>query len=135
MPVSQFNAAAAAEQAAAAKPPAAKESSAVTPRATPAPVTAQETSSVIARRVHVDYLPGEKMIAGSLPRGGIHLTIQDPHGNKFLIVSGTAPDYGVGGFEFIVEENGLYIVTLGGRLIEVDAHDGETAFIHADTVY
>jgi|GEM_PF-729919 len=103
------------------------------PRATPPPLS-QETSSVIARRVHVDSLPGERMIAGSLPRGGIKVLIQDPHGNQSFVISGTAPDYGLGGFEQVVEEDGVYLVTIGGRVIEVLVQ-GETAFIHADTVF
>ncbi|MBI5650913.1 MAG: SpoIID/LytB domain-containing protein [Chloroflexi bacterium] len=104
------------------------------PRITPLAPLSQETSSVIARRVHVDSLPGERMIAGSLPRGGIKVLIQDPHGNQTFVISGTAPDYGLGGFEQVVEEDGMYLVTIGGRVIEVLVQ-GETAFIHADTVF
>ena len=94
----------------------------------------QETSSVIAKRVHVDQLPGERMIAGTLPRRGITLLIQDPQGNQKKIVSGTAPQYGDGGFEYRVEADGLYLVTIGGRTIEVQVQ-GETAFIHAETTF
>jgi len=94
----------------------------------------QETSSVIAKRIHVDQLPGERMIAGTLPRRGITLMIQDPQGNQKKLVSGTAPQYGDGGFEHRVEEDGVYQVTIGGRVIEVPVR-GETAFIHAETTF
>jgi hypothetical protein len=40
----------------------------------------------------------------------------------------------LGGFEQVVEEDGVYLVTIGGRVIEVLVQ-GETAFIHADTVF
>jgi hypothetical protein len=90
-----------------------------------------EASSVIARRVHVDYLPGERMIAGCLPRPDLSVFIEDPRGNRTLVLSGSAPHYGDGGFETIVTEDGRYLVTIGGRVIEVNVQS-ETAFIHAD---
>ncbi len=90
-----------------------------------------DTPSAIGRRVHVDSLPGERMIAGTLPRAGLAITIQDPYGNQTIAFSGSAPHYGAGGFETMVAEDGTYLVTIGGRVIEVNVQ-GETAFIHAD---
>ncbi|MBI5302878.1 MAG: hypothetical protein HY868_12140, partial [Chloroflexi bacterium] len=104
------------------------------PQPKPTAPLSQETSSVIAKRVHVDSLPGERMIAGALPRRGITLVIQDPQGNQTKLVSGTAPQYGDGGFEYPATEDGLYLVTIGGRVIEVNVQ-GETAFIHAETTF
>ena len=99
-------------------------------RAASAPVSADETPSMIARRVHVDHLPGERMICGALPRAGLVVSIEDWHGNKTLVYSGSAPHYGEGGFETIVAEDGKYSVTIGGRLIDVEVQS-DTVFIHA----
>lgn len=98
--------------------------------AAPAPASVEETPSMIARRVHVDHLPGERMICGSLPRPNVVVMIEDPHGETTVLYSGTAPHYGDGGFEMIVAEDGKYIVTIGGRAIEVEVQN-DTVFIQA----
>jgi hypothetical protein len=85
---------------------------------------------MIARRVHVDHLPGERMICGALPRAGVVVMIEDPHGENSIVYSGTAPQYGEGGFEMAVAEDGKYIVTIGGRGIEIQVQ-GDTVFINA----
>ncbi len=83
------------------------------------------------RRVHIDHLPGSRMIAGCLPEIGITILIEDPRGNKAVTLSGSAPHYGEGGFETIVEEDGRYLVTLDDQVVEIHV-DGETVFIHAN---
>ncbi len=82
------------------------------------------------RRVHIDHLPGARMIAGCLPEIGISILIEDPHGNKTITQSGSAEHYGEGGFETMVDEDGRYLVTLDDQVVEVQI-SGETVFIHA----
>ncbi len=69
------------------------------------------------------------MIAGCLSRAGIVISIEDAKGNKTLAFSGSAPHYGEGGFEAIVDEDGAYRVLIDGQTIQVTVR-GETAFIH-----
>ena len=82
------------------------------------------------RRVHIDHLPGSRMIAGCLPETGISILIEDPHGNKIVTQSGSAEHYGEGGFETMVDEDGRYLVTLDDQVVEIQI-SGETVFIHA----
>lgn len=83
-----------------------------------------------ARRMHVDHLPGSRMIAGCLARAGIVVSIQNGNGHQMLVFSGSAPHYGEGGFETVVDEDGTYHVTIEGETLEVHVR-GETVFIHA----
>lgn len=99
-------------------------------RDAPAPLAADETPSMIGRRVHVDHLPGARMICGALPRAGVVVMIEDAHGENLIVYSGTAPQYGEGGFELAVAEDGKYIVTIGGQPIDVQVQ-GDTVFINA----
>jgi len=80
--------------------------------------------------VHIDHLPGHRMIAGSLEAAGIPITVTDPHGNQTTVTSGNATHYGEGGFETIALEDGHFIVSIQEQRIEVDVQ-GETVFIHA----
>jgi hypothetical protein len=82
------------------------------------------------RPIHVDHLPGGRMIAGCLSRAGAVVSIEDARGNKTLVFSGSAPHYGEGGFETLLAEDGVYRVAIDGQLIEVNVR-GETVFIHA----
>ncbi len=100
------------------------------PQPAPTPPPADETPSMIGRRMHVDHLPGARMICGALPRADIVILIENPHGENTVVYSGTAPQYGVGGFEFPVTENGKYIVTIGGQSLAVQVQD-DTVFIQA----
>lgn len=99
------------------------------PPAPTAPST-DDTPSMIGRRMHVDHLPGARMICGALPRADIVILIENPRGENNVVYSGTAPHYGVGGFEFPVTENGKYIVTIGGQSLAVQVQD-DTVFIQA----
>lgn len=109
----------------------------VEPEATPAHAVAEhelpalEENIVPEKRMyHIDHLPGTRMIAGCLDRAGLPVMIVDPHGQQILVFTGNATHYGAGGFETIVDEDGVYRVTLDGQIIEVTIA-GETAFIHA----
>jgi len=83
-----------------------------------------------ARRMHVDHLPGSRMIAGCLARAGIVVSIENGDGHKTLVFSGTAAHYGEGGFETMVDEDGTYHVTIENEMLEVQVR-GETVFLHA----
>ena len=81
-------------------------------------------------RVHIDQLPGARMIAGCLATSGVAIAIEEPNGNRTVVYSGNAPHYGEGGFEQTVEQDGMYRVIIDGQSIEVMVQE-ETAFIHA----
>ncbi len=81
-------------------------------------------------RVQIDHLPGGRMIAGCLAAAGTRVTIEDALGNQTLVFSGSAPHYGVGGFETVLDEDGRYIISIDGESIPVDVQ-GDTVFIHA----
>jgi hypothetical protein len=81
--------------------------------------------------IHVDMLPGPRVIAGSLMRAGLKVEIEDVRGHKTTVYTGSAPHYGEGGFEAAVEGDGFYTVTVGGRVIEVNVR-GETAFLRPE---
>ncbi|HEX7588226.1 MAG TPA: SpoIID/LytB domain-containing protein [Anaerolineae bacterium] len=83
------------------------------------------------RRVHIDHLPGSRMIAGCLPEPGVSILIEGPQGNKIVTASGSAVHYGEGGFETMVEEDGRYLVTLDDQVVEVNV-TGETVFLHVN---
>ena len=94
-------------------------------------VTAPSKPAKPPRRVHIDHLPGSRMIAGCLPEQGVSILIEDPRGNKTVTASGSAPHYGEGGFETMVEEDGRYLVTLDDQVVEVNV-TGETVFLHVN---
>lgn len=100
------------------------------PTRAPTPPSPDDTPSMIGRRMHVDHLPGARMICGALPRADIVVLIENPRGEHTVVYSGTAPQYGVGGFELPVTENGKYIVTIGGQSLAIQVED-ETVFIQA----
>ena len=80
--------------------------------------------------MHVDHLPGDRLIAGCLPEAGMIVRLQDPHGNETLMFSGSAPHYGEGGFEVFLEDDGLYWVSIQSEGIRVKV-DRDTVFIHS----
>jgi hypothetical protein len=76
--------------------------------------------------MEVEYRPGAKTIAGSLPEAGIQLTVTDPWGNATTTVSGSKPEYGVGGFEVLAGQVTTYTVAFREETFEVQTHDGAT---------
>ena len=94
-------------------------------------VTAPSKPTKPPRRVHIDHLPGSRMIAGCLPEPGVSIFIEGPQGNKIVTASGSAVHYGEGGFEMMVEEDGRYLVTLDDQVVEVNV-TGETVFLHVN---
>ncbi len=87
-----------------------------------------EHVAVTKPKMHIDHLPGGRMIAGCLESAGVVTTIEDQRKNKTLVVSGSAPHYGEGGFETIVGEDGRYVVAINGERVEVNV-TGDTVFI------
>ncbi len=114
-----------------APPSVAPPSAAPTPAADSSTVRKLNEAASRARpRVHVDHLPGARMIAGCLSSAGIVVQIVDARGNQTLVFSGSAPHYGEGGFETLLDEDGRYMVSIDGQEIPVDVQ-GDTVFIHA----
>jgi hypothetical protein len=74
----------------------------------------------------VEYRPGTRIIAGSLPRAGIELTITDPWGNASTVTSGSKLEYGPGGFEALAAHLVTYTVTFLEETFEVQMQDGAT---------
>jgi len=85
----------------------------------------------IERRYQIDQLPGARMIAGYLDTVGVPIVIQEPNGNTLTVYSGSAKHYGAGGFETLVNQDGVYRVMIDGQTIEVKIN-GETVFIHGE---
>ncbi len=77
-------------------------------------------------KMDVEYRPGSRIIAGSFPTAGIALTVTDPWGNAVTVISGSKPDYGVGGFEVLTGNIALYTLTFLDQRFEVQTHDGMT---------
>lgn len=141
--VAQLNAAAAlsAEQISASSPLAAQgegtpiadsgTASSLSPAPQSSPGTAEPPAQeqVKSPSYHVDYLPGARMIAGCLACAGVTVSIQDPRGNLTRLSSGSADHYGEGGFELVLDEDGVYVVSVEDKEIEVEVF-GETVFIH-----
>lgn len=80
-------------------------------------------------KVLIDYLPGPRIIAGNLPKSGMIVTVRDRQGNSVVTVSGVAKQYGSGGFEAPLTDDGAYLVKFDGTELDVTV-DQETVFIY-----
>jgi hypothetical protein len=74
----------------------------------------------------VEHRPGARIIAGSLPRKGIDVTITDPWGNASTVSSGSKLDHGPGGFEVVAPHVATYTLAFLDETFEVLTHDGAT---------
>lgn len=101
--------------------------------ASPAPTQPEVEPAAPLGHIHVDNLPGPRMIAGCLSRTGVRIEIEDARGWKMSVFSGSALHYGEGGFEIAVQEDGYYTVHVEGKVIEVSLRD-ETIFLRGDQV-
>ena len=79
-------------------------------------------------QVLIDRLPGPRMIVGDLAKPGIIITIRDAVGHAVVLVSGTAPHHGPGGFEAPLTSDGTYDVTFDHHALQVHITD-ETIFL------
>jgi hypothetical protein len=63
-------------------------------------------------KMQIERRPGQlPILAGSLPRPGIEVTLQSPIGGISKRMSGDKPQYGLGGFEFWAPNRGTYRLT------------------------
>jgi hypothetical protein len=69
-------------------------------------------------RMEVERKPGLPLLVGSLPRGGIEITLQTPLGTTFKRESGSKPQYGLGGFEFWAPNHGLHTLSFLDQTFE-----------------
>lgn len=100
-----------------------------TPIAWAPPPPMQETEAIKQPRVLMDSLPGPRIIAGNLPNAGMLVTIRDARGNSIVTVSGVAKQYGSGGFEAPLTDDGAYHVKFDGTELDVSLQN-ETVFIY-----
>jgi hypothetical protein len=77
-------------------------------------------------QVAVDYRPGARILAGSLPQPGIQVTVTDPWGNCTTVVSGSKPEYGPGGFEVLAAHPVVYAVTFLDQTFDIQMREGST---------
>ncbi len=73
--------------------------------------------------MNVSRQAGLRLLTGSLPRPGIHLTISDPWGNNISLLSGSKPEHGPGGFEAPLWHDGLYTIRFLDQVFEVEVGD------------
>jgi hypothetical protein len=95
----------------------------------PPPPMQESAFAVNQPRVLMDSLPGPRIIAGNLPRIGTLITIRDTRGNSIVTVSGVSKQYGSGGFEAPVTDDGAYQVKFDGTELDVNLQN-ETVFIY-----
>lgn len=101
-----------------------------TPIAWAPPPPMQESAWAMNQpRVLMDVLPGPRIIAGNLARPGTLITIRDARGNSIVTVSGVAKQYGHGGFEAPLTDDGAYQVKFDGAELDVSL-ESETVFIY-----
>ena len=74
----------------------------------------------------VEHRPGPQVIAGTLPRAGIDVTVTDPWGNASSVVSGSKLEHGLGGFEVLSPEPVQYTIAFLDQRFEVLPKGGLT---------
>jgi hypothetical protein len=79
---------------------------------------------------------GLPLIAGSLPQSGIPITVTDPSGVKVQVVSGSKPDYGIGGFEAFAPHSGTYTIQFLDQTfsLQMDGQFARVAFTQVGPV-
>lgn len=101
-----------------------------TPFAWVAPPPMQESAFAVKQpQVLMDSLPGPRVIAGNLHKPGMLVTIHDSRGNSIVTVSGMAKQYGAGGFEAPLTDDGAYHVKFDGTELDLSLAN-ETVFIY-----
>ncbi len=71
----------------------------------------------------VETRPGPRLIVGSLPTAGIPVTVTDPWGNATTAISGSKPEYGVGGFEVLASHAATYTISFLQQRFQVQVGD------------
>lgn len=77
-------------------------------------------------QIQVTYRPGMRLLMGTMPETGVALTLMDPWGNVAHTISGTKPEHGTGGFEFLTPNVTTYTLAVSDETFEVPTHDGVT---------
>jgi hypothetical protein len=95
----------------------------------PPPPLRENPDEVRRPKVLIDALPGPRIIAGNLPGPGMIVTIRDADGNSVITVSGGAKQYGSGGFEAPLTDDGRFTVKFNGTELDVEIAN-ETVFIY-----
>lgn len=78
--------------------------------------------------MEVERRPGLPILAGSLPRAGIEVTLQTPISLTVKRVSGDKPQYGPGGFEFWTPNPGPYRLSFLDQQFDLTL-DGQYALV------
>jgi hypothetical protein len=80
-------------------------------------------------QLDLEYRPGVPIIAGSLPREGIQLTVTDPWGNTSTVNSGSKLEYGPGGFELSAPRPVTYTLIFLDQAFLVKMKEGMAAIV------
>lgn len=62
------------------------------------------------------------VIAGSLPQGGVAVTVRDASGRAYSALSGSSPRFGAGGFEISLDRPGRYAVSFLDQAFQVEVN-------------
>ncbi len=84
--------------------------------------------STFGWQVNVRRQAGLRLLIGSLPQSGVAVSITDPWGHAVTVLSGSKPEYGVGGFETPIWAVGQYSIRFLNQEFKIDMHD-ETVFV------
>ena len=82
--------------------------------------------------IQIDRQPGLRLIIGRLPQPSIPVVISDPWGNETLLLSGSKPEYGIGGFETPIWRDGTYTIRFYDQSFSVEIQD-ETLYVTCTT--
>ena len=76
----------------------------------------------------IERKPGLPILAGTLPKAGVVVTLQSPVGGTAKKLSGSKPEHGVGGFEFWTPYRGTYTLLFLDQSFEIPL-DGRYTFV------
>jgi hypothetical protein len=82
--------------------------------------------------MQIERKAGLPLITGSMPRAGIEVTLVDPYGNATQTLSGSKPEYGVGGFEVWATQIGTYRIRFLDQAFEVPMNGQFTHLIFSE---
>ncbi len=89
---------------------------------------------IVEWKMETEYRPGSRIIAGTLPRPDIKVTITDPWGNASMVISGSKLDYGDGGFEVLAPNVGTYTLAFLDQRFKVKTQDRATIVTFTETL-
>jgi hypothetical protein len=82
--------------------------------------------------MQIERKEGLPLITGSMPRAGIQVSIVDPYGNVTQTLSGSKPEYGVGGFEVWASQVGTYRIQFLDQTFDVPMNGQFTHLIFSE---